>query len=159
MTRPWWVAALLMACSTTLARGASAQAAADTAARAPAKPDTAAAGYGDSTRTGIDTAARVPAPPVAVDTVLSSACGSVPAGAVAPGLLIVVFRSEATTKERADALSQVGGASAGSAPNGGEYVRLADTVPARGAADQLILNPAVATVAEKGCPANPAPAP
>ena len=155
---------------------ATAQVAADTARRAgtPAS-DSAAVGYGDSSRqSGVDTgrtapaadsvrqgardsasaraAPAAPAAPIPVDSVLASACSSNRAGTVAPGLLLVVFRDDATSEERSAAVTAAGGTSAGAASMGGEYVRAPATGSARDLADQLVLNPAVASVSERSCP-------
>lgn len=152
---------------------ATAQVPADSAGR-PGTPalDSSAAGYGDSSRqAGVDTprsgppadsarqgsrdstsAAKPPAAPAPVDSVLSSACSSTRGGAVAPGLLLVVFRDGTTDKERSAAVTAAGGASAGAAPMGGEYVRPDTAGSARDLADQLVLNPAVASVSERSCP-------
>ena len=166
------VAALLALCSV---RG-SAQAIADSAARAKTAADSTAAGYGDSTKQGgvdtsqgkqgADSAAKTPkAPadsanaqpagtPLPTDSVLSGACASARAGTVAPGILLVLFRDSATEKERAAAVTSAGGAGAGTAPTGGEYVRAAsDTISSRDLADRLVQDPAVASISERTCPA------
>ncbi len=166
------VAALLFL--TLLPARATAQAASDSAARAPAPTaDSAAVGYGDSaSRAGVDTSRgaapadstrrggrdSVPAPsvappaPVPTDSVLSDACSFARPGTVAPGLLVVVFRDEATAEERSAAVTEAGGVSAGTAPMGGEYVRASANTSSRDVADQLVLNPAVASVSERSCP-------
>jgi hypothetical protein len=156
------------------ARGA-AQATADSATRAKAAPDSTAAGYGDSTKQGgVDTSQGKPAadsaksgkapadsasaPPAAAaalpaDSVLSSACASARAGTVAPGILLVLFRDSATEKERAAAVTGAGGVAAGTAPSGGDYVRVAsDSIPSRDVADRLVQDPAVASISERTCP-------
>jgi hypothetical protein len=164
-------AALL--CLTLLPIPATAQVATDSAKRsATPAPDSQAVGYGDSTRqSGVDTsrippaadsarlggrdsasASAAPAAPIPVDSVLSSACSSVRAGTVAPGLVLIVFRDGATSEERSAAVAGAGGTSAGTAPTGGEYVRAAESASARDLADQLVLNPAVASVSERSCP-------
>ena len=153
-----------------------AQVASESAGRAgPPTADSTTAGYGDSARQpGVDTsrtppaadstnrtardstspassaASVLPTPSMPVDSVLSGACSSARPGTVAPGLLLVVFRDEATAEERSAAVTEAGGASAGMAPMGGEYVRA--TASARDVADQLVLNPAVASVSERSCP-------
>src|SRR5205814_8593087 len=96
-----------------------------------------------------DSGAKVPAgsataqPPAAAaalptDSVLSGSCASARVGTVAPGILLVLFRDSATEKERASAVTGAGGVGAGTAPTGGEYVRVAsDTISSRDLADQL----------------------
>jgi hypothetical protein len=166
------VATLLALCSV---RGA-AQATADSAARAKAAADSTVAGYGDSTKQGgvdtsqgkqgADSAAKAPKapadsatarPPAAAalptDSVLSGSCASARAGTVAPGILLVLFRDSATEKERASAVTAAGGVVAGSAPGGGDYVRVAsDTISSRDLADRLVQDPAVASISERTCP-------
>jgi hypothetical protein len=154
-----------------------AQATPDSSKVAPARTDTSAAGYGDSTRQpGVDTSHVAPTPPadtagkarsdsasaalpqagIPSDSVLSVTCRAMRAGSVAPGLLLVLFRDSATQKDRSSAVTRAGGAIAGEAPGGGEYVRLAsDTMSSRTLADQLVLDAAVASVAERTCPAGP----
>jgi hypothetical protein len=162
------VAALLVLISV---RGA-AQATADSAARAKAAPDSTAA-YGDSTKqAGVDTSqgpaadsaksskapadsatARPTGAALPADSVLSGACASARAGTVAPGILLVLFRDSATGKERASAITGAGGVAAGSAPAGGEYVRVAsDSISSRDLADRLVQDPAVASISERTCP-------
>jgi hypothetical protein len=152
---------------------ATAQVATDSAKR-PGTPvaDSQPLGYGDSTRqSGVDTsrtppaadsarqggrdsasASAAPAAPIPMDSVLSSACSSSRAGTVAPGLVLVVFRDGATSEERSAAVTAAGGISAGTASAGGEYVRAAGSASARDLADQLALDPAVASVSERSCP-------
>jgi hypothetical protein len=78
------------------------------------------------------------------------------AGTVAPGLLLVLFRDSATQKDRSTAVTGAGGAMAGGAPGGGQYVRVAsDTMSPRALADQLVQDPAVASVSERTCPSGP----
>jgi hypothetical protein len=157
--------------------GISAQVAGDTASRSgTAGADSSAAGYGNSgSQSGVDTSRSVPAadsartgparhdslppsgassaPAIPADTVLSGACSYARAGTVAPGLLVVVFRDEATAEERSAALTEAGGSAAGTAPTGGEYVRASAEASSRDVADRLVLNPAVASVSERSCPA------
>jgi hypothetical protein len=85
--------------------------------------------------------------------VLTGACASARAGTVAPGILLVLFRDSATEKERASAVAVAGGVVAGSAPAGGDYVRVAsDTISSRDLADRLVQDPAVASISERTCP-------
>jgi hypothetical protein len=165
------IAALLVLVSV---RGA-AQATTDSAAPPKAAPDSAAAGYGDSTKqAGVDTlqgkladsstkAAKAPGdsgaaesaagPALPADSVLAGACASARGGTVAPGILLVLFRDSATEKERATAVTGAGGVAAGSAPGGGEYIRVAaDSITSRDLADRIIQDPAVATISERTCP-------
>ena len=99
-------------------------------------------------------AAAQTAAPAPADSILSAACSGARAGTVATGLVVVQFRSDVTDAERAAALKEAGGAAVGPAPDGGVYVRVAsDSTTARDMADLLALNPAVAAVAERSCPA------
>ena len=155
-----------------------AQATSDSAKGTAAPSDTSAVGYGDSTRQAdVDTSRGTPTAPadtarqrpsdstapallpragIPADSVLSVTCRSMRAGSVAPGLLLVLFRDSATQKERSSAVKGAGGAIAGQASGGGEYVRLAsDSMSARTLADQLVLDPAVASVSERTCPSGP----
>lgn len=141
-------------------------------ASAPAADSTAAA-YGDSvSKVGVDTSHNAQAadtirpilrdsvspasasttPSIPVDTVLSAACPSGQPGTLASGLLLVVFRDEVTTEDRLTAVREAGGSPVGPAPVGGEYVRAQGTASARDIADQLALNPVVASVSERSCP-------
>jgi hypothetical protein len=152
----------------------AAQAATDSALRAKAA-DSAAAGYGDRAKqSGVDTSQGKPAAdsvkglsptadstamlqPAAqaapADSVLSTACSAARPGALAPGLLLVLFRDSATQKERSAAFTTAGGVSAGQAPGGGDYVRpSADTISSRDLADRLVQDPAVASISERTCP-------
>jgi len=155
----------------------NAQTTADSGRAAGARTDTAAAGYGDSSKQpGADTSRAARTPPadsagrapsdsagpalpqagIPSDSVLSVTCRSMRAGSVAPGLLLVLFRDSAIDKDRSAAVTRAGGAVAGEAPGGGEYVRVAsDTVSARTVADQLVQDPAVASVSERTCPSGP----
>jgi hypothetical protein len=151
------------------------KAAPDSAGMPKAAPDSAPSGYGDSTKqAGVDTsrgkpadsssrAAQTPrdsgaaqpaaAPALAQDSVLAGACASARGGSVAPGILLVLFRDSATEKERAAAVTGAGGVAAGSAPGGGEYIRVAaDSITSRDLADRMVLDPAVATISERRCP-------
>jgi hypothetical protein len=139
------------------------------------RSDSSAAGYGASNRQpGVDTSraalpadssrgpaskyATAPLPQAGIpsDSVLSVTCRSMRAGSVAPGLLLVLFRDSTTAKDRTAAVGRAGGATAGEAPGGGQYVRLAtDTISARTLADQLVQDPAVASVSERTCPSGP----
>ena len=93
---------------------------------------------------------------IPTDSVLSVTCRSIRGGTVAPGLLLVMFRDSATQKDRSVAVTQAGGAVVGEAPGGGQYVRLAsDSISSRTLADQLVLDPAVASVSERTCPTGP----
>jgi hypothetical protein len=160
---------------------AGAQVTSDSAGRtAVPTADSTAVGYGDSvSRAGVDTSrgalpadststhrdstrqgaresvsasSAAPTAPVPADSVLSVACSSARPGTIAPGLLLVVFRGEATTEERSAAVTEAGGVSAGAAPVGGEYVRASATASSRDVADRLVLNPAVASISERSCP-------
>jgi len=165
------VAAVALSVATRL----HAQTTADSGKGTAARSDTSAAGYGDSSRQpGVDTSRATPSPDTArraasdsassalpqpgipSDSVLSVTCRSMRAGSVAPGLLLVLFRDSTTQKDRSAAVTRAGGAVAGEAPGGGQYVRLAsDSMSARTLADQLVLDPAVASVAERTCPSGP----
>jgi hypothetical protein len=135
------------------ARGARAP---DSAAKAgpdsasKARPDSASKSAPDSS---VPAGASATAAPPA-DSVLSGACTSLRTGAVAPGLLLVLFRDSATEKERALAVTGAGGATAGAAPGGGEYVRVSsDSISSRDLADRLVQDPSVASISERTCPA------
>lgn len=165
------VAVLLAFCSVR----AAAQATSDSAARPKAAADSTISGYGDSTKQsgvdtsqgkqGADSAAKAPKAPadsanaqpagaaLPSDSVLTGACASARAGTVAPGILLVLFRDSATEKERASAVTAAGGIGAGTAPTGGEYVRVSsDTISSRDLADRLVQDPAVASISERTCP-------
>lgn len=171
----------------------AAQTTADSTRGAAALRDSAAAGYGDSSRqAGVDTmlgkpaadtSRGTPAPDtsrgtpaadtarrtspdstspglpragIPADSVLSVTCRSMRAGSLAPGLLLVLFRDSATEKDRSAAVTHAGGAIVGEAPGGGQYIRLAsDSMSSRTLADQLVLDPAVASVSERTCPLGP----
>jgi hypothetical protein len=146
--------------------------------------DSSAAGYGDSGKQeGVDTSRGVPGsdtsratPPadtaprpsadsagpslpqagIPTDSILSVTCRSIRGGTVAPGLLLVMFRDSSAQKDRSVAVTRAGGAVVGEAPGGGQYVRLAsDSISSRTLADQLVLDPAVASVSERTCPTGP----
>jgi hypothetical protein len=130
------------------------------------------AGYSDSaSRQGVDTTrpasatdsnakARedsthlAPTPVLPVDSVLGSACAGTRTGSLATGLLVVQFRTDAEASERQAALKEAGGTMAGPSPDGGQYVRAAsESTSTRDVADLLALNPVVASVSERSCPA------
>lgn len=158
-----------------MATPVDAQSTADSTRGTAAPRDSSAAGYGDSSRlAGVDTARGTPPADTArrtssdstsfslpqsgipADSVLSVTCRSMRAGSVAPGLLLVLFRDSATVKDRSAAVARAGGAVVSEAPGGGEYIRLAsDSMSSRTLADQLVLDPAVATVSERTCPLGP----
>lgn len=142
------------------------------AARDSSKPAAPAAGYGDSvSQQGVDTTrpssaadsgakargdslSPAPAPSAPADSILGSACSGARPGARAPGLLVVVFRTDAEASEQQGALKEAGGVAAGQSPDGGQYVRASsDSMSTRDVANLLALNPAVASVSERSCPA------
>lgn len=132
----------------------------------------ATAGYGDSvSQQGVDTTrpgsaadsgakargdsgGSAPAPVAPADSVLGSSCAGARPGSLAAGLLVVQFRTDAEASERQAALKEAGGAVAGLSPDGGQYVRAAsESTSTRDVANLLALNPAVASVSERSCPA------
>jgi hypothetical protein len=129
----------------------------------PVAPGDSTARPGDSTGTRPPTdsspgAASAPNPaavaiPAPVDSVLASACAGASAGSIAPGLLTVVFKPDATEREREAAAREVGGLLAGTDASGETYVKLGtEADPLSIVADRLIRQPPVMQVSVAGCP-------
>lgn len=104
-----------------------------------------------------------PAPPAPAapvqpgDTTLQRACKGMAPGALAPGLLAVVFRTGTTKPEAIEAARAVGGTIVGMSEKGEVYVEVpASTAPLPVAADQLIRQNPVTQVTPTRCPSAPA---
>jgi hypothetical protein len=126
------------------------------------------AAAGDSARTDSAAPAALPAQtpaqtptPAAVavpgaprDTTLARACAKAAPGALAPGLLAVVFRPGTTDKDRASAAKAVGGTLGGFTELGEMYVHVPpESGPLQLVADRLIRQDPVTRVTPVPCPA------
>jgi hypothetical protein len=104
------------------------------------------------------TPAAVAVPGAPRDTTLARACAKTAPGALAPGLLAVVFRPGTTDKDRASAAKAVGGTVGGFTELGEVYVHVpVEAGPLQLVADRLIRQDPVTRVTPIPCPA-PQPA-
>jgi hypothetical protein len=123
---------------------------------APVRKDTVPSGNKDTaTPCGAkkdSVAPAAPAQPAPPDPSLVAACKPGPKGEPVAHLLLVIFRARTPPADQAAAAAAVKGWLAGEAPTGETYVALPGGVPARAAADKIILSRGVQEVSDMDCP-------
>jgi hypothetical protein len=87
-----------------------------------------------------------------VDSSLVAACKAGPRGEPVAHVLLVRFRARTTQADQVAAAAAVKGKLAGEASSGETYVALPASVPARAAADKIILSRGVLEVGDQECP-------